>query len=401
MTSLNHLGPYTQFSWQHWWAPILSIFGLIFGIRMIFSFPGIPWAFLRFALGVLFVISSIYPLFSGLKMLSNYSSRSLAGKHVFVTGGSQGLGLAVAAQAVAAGAFVTIVARRENIIAEAVTLLNNLTSRAGGRIQGFSADVTDRTALAAATVRAETNFGAVDMLVANAGAAPTGYFWNISVEERERAMALNLNGCLYAIDAVLPGMLRRRSGRIVLVASALALTGMIGYTAYCPTKFALRGLAAALRGDLAGTGVTVHLACPAGIDTPGFAEEAKMKPSETQAIEKGEIVHPPGRVAAALWGSVLRDEAEFACGDFGGALLLKVTAGIGPRMNPVADAIISPLAVVGGYMYGAMWYAVSAAPAAVAARLLSVPRKGSTASAPSGTTAVSKSKKSPIIPKED
>ena len=100
----------------------------------------------------------------------------------------------------------------------------------------------------------------------------------------EQQMAINYFGTLYAIDAVLPAMREREQGRLVLISSGAGLIGIFGYTAYCPTKFALRGFAESLRGELKHDGIGVSIVYPPDTDTPQLHEENRVKPPETKLM---------------------------------------------------------------------------------------------------------------------
>merc|ERR1719316_358563 len=141
---------------------------------------------------------------------------------------------------------------------------------------------------------------------------------------------LNYLGAVYAVKAVLPAMVGRGRGRVLLVASAAATIGFCGYGAYAPTKYALRGFAECLRNEVAGTGVRVGIAYPPDTDTPGFAEENKTKPAETLDIS------PPSLYAAdeAARGIVagLRGGQFHVLGpDLVQNLLVSTAAGCSPR----------------------------------------------------------------------
>jgi 3-dehydrosphinganine reductase len=100
-------------------------------------------------------------------------------------------------------------------------------------------------------------------------------------------MAVNFFGTLYPIKALVPAMRRRGRGAVVLISSGAGLYGFFGYTAYSPSKFALRGLAESLRAELRGTGVHVLIVYPPDTDTPQLVEENRTKPIETKAITAG------------------------------------------------------------------------------------------------------------------
>ena len=97
-------------------------------------------------------------------------------------------------------------------------------------------------------------------------------------------MAVNYFGSLYAIRSALAAMERSRTGNIVLISSGAGLIGIYGYSAYCPSKFALRGLAESLRGELKPKGIKVTVVYPPDTDTPQLAAEKKIKPLETKKI---------------------------------------------------------------------------------------------------------------------
>jgi len=126
--------------------------------------------------------------------------------------------------------------------------------------------------------------GPLDFLITSAGMAHPGYFDDLPVEIFEHSMAVNYFGTLYAIKSVLPAMLERKRGHLVLISSGAGLIGLFGYTPYGPTKFALRGLAESLRGELKGTGVHISIVYPPDTDTPQLEAENKTKPLETKMI---------------------------------------------------------------------------------------------------------------------
>jgi 3-dehydrosphinganine reductase len=204
----------------------------------------------------------------------------LRDQHVLITGGSSGIGLALALRAVAAGARVSLVARDAGKLAAA-------RAAVGGATFTARADVAVEAELLAALAAAEQAHGPVDVLIAAAGVARPGYFEAVPVAVFERTMAVNYFGTLYALKAVVPGMRRRGRGAVVLISSGAGLHGFFGYTPYAPTKFALRGLAESLRAELHGTGVHVLIVYPPDTDTPQLAEENRTKPVESKAITAG------------------------------------------------------------------------------------------------------------------
>lgn len=207
-------------------------------------------------------------------------------RHVFITGGSSGIGLAIARRAAAGGARVSLVARDSAKLAAAAEALRAVCA-AGPAPFVFPADVSVESSVRAAVAAAVAVHGPVDVLVASAGVARPGYFGEIPAEVFERTMAVNYFGTLYAVMAVAPSMRARRTGSIVMISSGAGLTGLFGYTSYSPSKFALRGLAESLRAELKPDGVAVTIVYPPDTDTPQLAEENRTKPAETKALTAG------------------------------------------------------------------------------------------------------------------
>ena len=179
--------------------------------------------------------------------------RPFRGKHVLVTGGSAGIGKAFAAELLARGARVTLLARTESKLVEAVAELAAGAAKGGAKepqVQHVVASIADEAALSAAVARAASKFGPVDVLVANAGTAAPGLFLEMPTSIFQQQMDLNYMGTLKSIKAVLPGMVERRAGHVIIVSSAVACVGFLGYSSYAPTKHALRGLADSLRNEV-------------------------------------------------------------------------------------------------------------------------------------------------------
>ncbi len=211
---------------------------------------------------------------------------TLQDQHVLITGGSSGIGLELGRQAAAAGARVSLVARDSAKLAAARAAIH-AAQPAAADVVIVSADVAIEAEILAALQAAERVHGPVDVLITSAGIARPGYFEEVPVAVFERTMAVNYFGTLYPLKAVVPGMRRRGRGAVVLISSGAGLVGLFGYTPYAPSKFALRGLAEALRGELKSTGVSVTIVYPPDTDTPQLVEENLTKPVETKALTAG------------------------------------------------------------------------------------------------------------------
>jgi len=222
------------------------------------------------------------------------------GRHVVVTGGSEGIGEAVAETARRRGARVSIIARRSDVLREAA-------ARIGPGVAHATADVADAEQLGDAITKLEAEHGPTDVMVANAGYAQPATFLDTSLEEFTRQMSVNYLGAVNAIRAVLPEMIARRSGHLVLVSSTAGLIGVYGYSAYSATKFAVRGLAESLRSEVHPFGVMVSVAYPPDTETPGFRMERRTKPPETARISGAITPRSADVVAAAIVDGIERD----------------------------------------------------------------------------------------------
>lgn len=201
-------------------------------------------------------------------------------RHAIITGGSSGIGLAVARRLAARGATVSLIARGEQRLGAAAAELRDN----GAEVLTAALDVSDATAVRATLRDLEADAGPCDALVTCAGLARPGHFLELDDEVFRTMMDVDYFGTLHCLRAVAPGMVARRRGSLVAVSSGAALLGIFGYTAYGPAKFAVRGLMEALRDELTPHGVHVACVYPPDVDTPQLAEENEYKPAETFAI---------------------------------------------------------------------------------------------------------------------
>lgn len=234
--------------------------------------------------------------------------KSIAGKHVLVTGGSSGIGLWVAIYAAQHGAHVTIVARNMKLLEKAQQLVRSHCLHAGKQhISIASIDLTtDYEAISKRLAEVEqTPAGKVYMLVNCAGAAVCGTIEDLTAEQARFMMDVNYFGTFYPTKYVLAHMKASEDGIIVITASQAAMLGIYGYGAYSPSKFALRGLAETIAMEVGHRGVSVTLALPADTDTPGLAEENRTKPLVTQIISGSGGLAQPEHVAKQILNDAL------------------------------------------------------------------------------------------------
>jgi NAD(P)-dependent dehydrogenase (short-subunit alcohol dehydrogenase family) len=213
-------------------------------------------------------------------------SQALNGKHAVVTGGSRGIGAAIARSLLGHGARVSIFASSETA--------PDLSSFGHSIDFGYiKADVTDVQAVAQAFDRARQRFGEVAILVNNAGRASPAPFLKTGADVWRQMMAVNLDGTFYCTQAALPDMLAAGWGRIVNIASTAGLTGAAYVTAYSAAKHGVVGLTRSLAVEVAPKGVTVNAVCP------GYTETDMVK----NAVEN--IVAKTGRSPEAARAELL------------------------------------------------------------------------------------------------
>jgi NAD(P)-dependent dehydrogenase (short-subunit alcohol dehydrogenase family) len=222
-------------------------------------------------------------------------------QRVLVTGGSRGIGRAIALALTAKGYEVTIMGRSEKALAGAIAEGVARKSRA--------VDVTDEAALRQAV--AET--GPYHVLINNAGAAESAPLAATDLALIRRMMAVNVESAFTASRAALPGMKKLGSGRIINVASIAGLKGYAYVSAYCAAKHAVIGMTKALAAELVKSNITVNALCPGYTDTDLIANAADAIAQKTgrgtaEAIDHFAKTNPSGRLItpeevanAALW----------------------------------------------------------------------------------------------------
>jgi 2-dehydro-3-deoxy-L-rhamnonate dehydrogenase (NAD+) len=188
----------------------------------------------------------------------------LKGRAAIVTGGAQGIGRAVAERLAASGAKVAIWDLDGKLATEAAAAI-------GPAASGLSIDVTDAKAVNAAAAELEQRHGSVDILVTSAGiAGPNLKTWEYPLDEWAKIMRLNVDGTLHCCQAVIPGMIKRNYGRLVLVASIAGKEGNPNASAYSASKAAVIALTKSLGKELAQQDIAVNCITPAAARTRIF-----------------------------------------------------------------------------------------------------------------------------------
>lgn len=240
-------------------------------------------------------------------MSQAHHAYSLDGRHALVTGGGTGIGAAIARALSEAGARVTIAGRRRDVIETTAVSLG------AEKAIAVAMDVTDRKSIEAGLATAIARHGAVDILVNNAGRAHSAPFLRSDAALLDDMLAVNFIGTWQMTQAVLPGMIERKSGRIINVASTAGLAGYAYVTAYAAAKHAVVGLTRALALEVARHSVTVNAVCPGFTETPLLADAvanitAKTGRSEdaaradlARANPMGRLVEPAEVAVTVVW----------------------------------------------------------------------------------------------------
>ena len=221
-----------------------------------------------------------------------------------VTVGGGGIGGATCRRFAEAGARVAIF----DLNLEAAERVAAGIGAGGGHAEAYRCDITDRATIDAALAAAESKLGPVDALVNNAGWDVFKPFMKTQPREWDKLIAINLTGALHMHHAVLPGMISRKRGRIVNIASDAARVGSVGEAVYAACKGGLVAFSKTIAREHARHGITVNVVCPGPTDTALFAEykegagnPEKLMEAFTRSIPLGRIAQPDDLPGAILF----------------------------------------------------------------------------------------------------
>ncbi len=195
-------------------------------------------------------------------------------KIALVTGGSSGLGLAMAMQLAGEGYFPVLVARNTEKLENAVNLIN----AAGYKAKAFAADVTKPEQIEHLAREVKNEFGDIHFLVLNAGVVHTKLLLDYNnMDALKEDLEIDLWGTVLCARLLIP--LMKSGSKILLVSSAFALIGGAGYSTYCAAKAGVLNFGESLRRELLSNKIAVYVACPADIDTPQYQKEIDDSPT--------------------------------------------------------------------------------------------------------------------------
>ena len=259
--------------------------------------------------------------------------------NAIITGGSSGIGLALAKQLASEGANICLLARDEEKLAQAQQEVQSRSIREGQKVTTLSCDIRDYAALDNTLNNWLSDNAYPDLVINSAGVTYPGYFQDLELSTFQWLMDINYFGTLYVCKFFASGMIERHSGTIINISSQAGFFGIIGYTGYTASKFAVRGFSDALRSELKPLGVQVSVVFPPDTETPQLAFEEPLKPFETREVAG--TLHPMSaeEVARETLRAARKGKYLIIPG-FGGKFLYKLMGIMGNFTFTVIDWLI-------------------------------------------------------------
>jgi 3-dehydrosphinganine reductase len=231
------------------------------------------------------------------------------GKNVLITGGSSGIGLALAKNLAAQGANIWILSRRPESLNAARQEIEAARARPSQTVGTLEGNIADREQIIAVLNAYLEQYGPPDILVNCAGITYPAMFADTPFEVFDDLMRTNFTGTVNVIKTVLPGMAARGSGHVSIVGSGGGFLALIGYSAYSPSKFALRALADVLRMEYKHQGIKLHYVAPPDTQTPQLEYENEFKPAITrELVGSNSQVQTPENVARVIARGMERNQ---------------------------------------------------------------------------------------------
>ncbi len=262
------------------------------------------------------------------------------GKVAIVTGGSSGIGKAIACLLAERGMHVWLLAQRSELLDIARDEVESHRMNPDQRISTLSVDVSQLEEVHTAIQQIISVSGPPDLLVNSAGVAHPGYVQKLDINIFEWMMQVNYFGTVYTIKEVLPSMINRGSGYILNISSVAGFLGTFGYTAYGASKFAVTGFSSALRAEMRSHGIGVSVIFPVDTKTSQLEYENYFKPLETRALDTLSKVMSPEDVARDAIKGIERGRYTILPG-FDSKLLYRINGIFGQELSYVMDQIVA------------------------------------------------------------
>jgi len=261
------------------------------------------------------------------------------GKFAFITGGTSGIGYALAEKLVQQGCHVAILARHAEMLESAVISLVKLRINEQQNIIPIQADVVKRDELNSKLEEFITQYGIPDIVINCAGVAHPGTFSALKPEIFDWMMDVNYFGTVNVLKNFVSAMQKRRSGTIVNISSIAGFIGLYGYTAYGASKFAVSGFSDALRSELKPYGIQVSVVFPPDTQTPQLEYESQFKPFITKELSSSTNLMSSEKVAEIILKQVAQKKYIIIPGSEG-KLLYFLHNLLGGKFYPLLDIII-------------------------------------------------------------
>ena len=230
---------------------------------------------------------------------------NFAGVVAVITGGASGIGLATARALHSRGAQIVLADINSSGLSQARDHISQHNSEAQGQILTITTDVTNESQVNELMLQTTTAFGRIDLVVTSAGIGRGGAIDTFSASDMQMMMNINFMGTYHCVQASLPIMRQQQSGHFVFLSSVAGKFGVPLLTAYCASKWAVRGFSSALRAELHETGIGITTVYPAWVDTP-------MVKQEENSLNMMDIVVmlTPDQVASDILQAVIHDQRD-------------------------------------------------------------------------------------------
>jgi 3-dehydrosphinganine reductase len=262
------------------------------------------------------------------------------GKVALVTGGSSGIGKAIACALAKRGMDVWLVAQRKELLESARMEVEIYRQNPSQTIATVSADVANLEQVQMAVEKVSEKSGSPDLLVNSAGVAHPGYVQDLDISIFNWMMEVNYFGTVNMTKEILRIMLPKSSGYIVNISSMAGIISIFGYTAYGASKFAVKGFSDALRQELKFHGIGVSIVFPSDTDTPQLEYENRIKPPETKALGSMSGSMSAIDVAKITLSGIERGKYMIIPG-LEGNLFYHLSGLLGSGINPIMDFLIA------------------------------------------------------------
>ncbi len=260
------------------------------------------------------------------------------GKVAIVTGGSSGIGKAIACELAGRGMHVWLLAKRKDMLESSRVEVEAHRKKPEQLIGTISTDVSNLEEVHAAVKIVTEKSGVPDLLVNSAGVAHPGYVQELDINIFRWMMEVNYFGTVYMTKEVLPEMIKRGSGFILNISSGAGFLGIFGYTAYGASKFAVTGFSGALRTEMKSHGIGVSVLFPVDTETNQLEYENYYKPLETRAFDTLGTVQSADAVAKAAIRGIEKGQHVILPG-FDAKLLYHANGIFGQGLSVVIDQI--------------------------------------------------------------